>query len=157
MALSQLFSLILIRWIENYPMDSAIRRLNKPGLGSFLRSCRFWRGGGGEWSEEKESQLCARQTKLPAMQATKRIPPVIVGSLSSPKQLNVAFNHFSTGWHSLAKYDTVLINLVTFWTWYLVWTDTHRTSSVESGLTTHQRHWEPEKENNDIVETGINY
>ena len=114
-------------------------------------------GGGGEWSEEKESQLCARQTKLPAMQATKRIPPVIVGSLSSPKQLNVAFNHFSTGWHPLAKYDTVLINLVTFWTWYLVWTDTHRTSSVESGLTTHQRHWEPEKENNDIVETGINY
>ena len=158
MALSQLFSLILIRWIENYPMDSAIRRLNKPGLGSFLRSCRFWRGGGGgEWSEEKESQLCARQTKLPAMQATKRIPPVIVGSLSSPKQLNVAFNHFSTGWHPLAKYDTVLINLVTFWTWYLVWTDTHRTSSVESGLTRHQRHWEPEKENNDIVETGINH
>ena len=47
MALSQLFSLILIRWIENYPMDSAIRRLNKPGLGSFLRSCRFWGGGGG--------------------------------------------------------------------------------------------------------------
>ena len=156
MALSQLFSLILIRWIENYPMDSAIRRLNKPGLGSFLRSCRFW-GGGGEWSEEKEAQLRARQTKLPAMQATKRIPPVIVGSLSSPKQLNVAFNHFSTGWHPLAKYDTVLINLVTFWTWYLVWTDTHRTSSVESGLTTHQRHWEPERENNDIVETGINY
>ena len=156
MALSQLFSLILIRWIENYPMDSAIRRLNKPGLGSFLRSCRFW-GGGGEWSEEKEAQLRARQTKLPAMQATKRIPPVIVGSLSSPKQLNVAFNHFSTGWHPLAKYDNVLINLVTFWTWYLVWTDTHRTSSVESGLTTHQRHWEPERENNDIVETGINY
>ena len=158
MALSQLFSLILIRWIENYPMDSAIRRLNKPGLGSFLRSCRFFLGGGGgEWSEEKEAQLRARQTKLPAMQATKRIPPVIVGSLSSPKQLNVAFNHFSTGWHPLAKYDTVLINLVTFWTWYLVWTDTHRTSSVESGLTTHQRHWEPERENNDIVETGINY
>ena len=158
MALSQLFSLILIRWIENYPMDSAIRRLNKPGLGSFLRSCRFWAGGaGGEWSEEKEAQLRARQTKLPAMQATKRIPPVIVGSLSSPKQLNVAFNHFSTGWHPLAKYDTVLINLVTFWTWYLVWTDTHRTSSVESGLTTRQRHWEPERENNDIVETGINY
>ena len=158
MALSQLFSLILIRWIENYPMDSAIRRLNKPGLGSFLRSCRFCGGGGGgEWSEEKEAQLRARQTKLPAMQATKRIPPVIVGSLSSPKQLNVAFNHFSTGWHPLAKYDTVLINLVTFWTWYLVWTDTHRTSSVESGLTTHQRHWEPERENNDIVETGINY
>ena len=157
MALSQLFSLILIRWIENYPMDSAIRRLNKPGLGSFLRSCRFWGGGGGEWSEEKEAQLRARQTKLPAMQATKRIPPVIVGSLSSPKQLNVAFNHFSTGWHPLAKYDNVLINLVTFWTWYLVWTDTHRTSSVESGLTTHQRHWEPERENNDIVETGINY
>ena len=47
MALSQLFSLILIRWIENYPMDSAIRRLNKPGLGSFLRSCRFWGGGRG--------------------------------------------------------------------------------------------------------------
>ena len=157
MALSQLICLILIRWIENYPMNSAIRRLNKPGLGSFLRSCRFWGGGGGEWSEEKEAQLRARQTKLPAMQATKRIPPVIVGSLSSPKQLNVAFNHFSTGWHPLAKYDTVLINLVTFWTWYLVWTDTHRTSSVESGLTTHQRHWEPEKENNDIVETGINY
>lgn len=157
MALSQLFSFILIRWIENCPMDSAIRRLNNPGLGSFLRSWRFWGGGGGEWSEEKESQLRARQTKLPAMQATKRIPPVIVGSLSSPKQLNVAFNHFSTGWHPLAKYDTVLINLVTFWTWYLVWTDTHRTSSVESGLTTHQRHWEPEKENNDIVETGINY
>ena len=158
MALSQLFSLILILWIENYPMDSAIRRLNKPGLGSFRRSCRFWGGGGGgEWSEEKEAQLRARQTKLPAMQATKRIPPVIVGSLSSPKQLNVAFNHFSTGWHPLAKYDTVLINLVTFWTWYLVWTDTHRTSSVESGLTTHQRHWEPERENNDIVETGINY
>lgn len=156
MALSQLICLILIRWIENYPMDSAIRRLNKPGLGSFLRSCRFWRGGG-EWSEEKESQLRARQTKLPAMQSTKRIPPVIVGSLSSPKQLNVAFNRFSTGWHPLAKYDTVLINLVTFWTWYLVWTDTHRTSSVESGLTTHQRHWEPERENNDIVETGINY
>lgn len=143
MALSQLICLILIRWIENYPMDSAIRRLNKPGLGSFLRSCRFWRGGG-EWSEEKESQLRASQTKLPAMQSTKRIPPVIVGSLSSPKQLNVAFNHFSTGWHPLAKYDNVLINLVTFWTWYLVWTDTHRTSSVESGLTTHQRHWEPE-------------
>lgn len=156
MALSQLICLILIRWIDNYPMDSAIRRLNKPGLGSFLRSWRFW-GRGGGWSEEKESQLRARQTKLPAMQATKRIPPVIVGSLSSPKQLNVAFNHFSTGWHPLAKYDTVLINLVTFWTWYLVWTDTHRTSSVESGLTTHQRHWEPEKENNDIVETGINY
>ena len=136
MALSQLVCLILIRWIENYPMDSAIRRLNKPGLGSFLRSCRFW--GGGEWSEEKEAQLRARQTKLPAMQATKRIPPLTVGSLSSPKQLNVAFNHFSTGWHPLAKYDIVLINLVTFWTWYLVWTYTHRTSSVESGLTTHQ-------------------
>ena len=155
MALSQLVCLILIRWIENYPMDSAIRRLNKPGLGSFLRSCRFLRGG--EWSEKKEAQLRPRQTKLPAMQATKRIPPLIVGSLSSPKQLNVAFNHFSTGWHPLAKYDNVLINLVTFWTWYLVWTDTHRTSSVESGLTTHQRHWEPERENNDIVETGIIY
>ena len=64
MALSQLFSLILIRWIENYPMDSAIRRLNKPGLGSFLRSCRFWRGGGGgEWSHNcalarQNYQLC---------------------------------------------------------------------------------------------------
>ena len=98
-------------------MDSAIYRLNKPGMGSFLRSCRFWgRGGGGEWSEEKQAQKRARQTKLPAMQATKRIPPVIVGSLSSPKQLNVALNHYSTGWHPLAKYHTVLINLVTFWT-----------------------------------------
>ena len=47
MALSQLICLILIRWIENYPMNSAIRRLNKPGLGSFLRSCRFFLGGGG--------------------------------------------------------------------------------------------------------------
>ena len=53
MALSQLICLILIRWIDNYPMDSAIRRLNKPGLGSFLRSWRFWGGGGGGGGMER--------------------------------------------------------------------------------------------------------
>lgn len=154
---------IPIVFLHTYPLDRELSdgqrylSFEQPWPGLLPAQLAVLGGGGGEWSEEKESQLRARQTKLPAMQATKRIPPVIVGSLSSPKQLNVAFNHFSTGWHPLAKYDTVLINLVTFWTWYLVWTDTHRTSSVESGLTTHQRHWEPEKENNDIVETGINY
>ena len=62
MALSQLFSLILIRWIENYPMDSAIRRLNKPGLGSFLRSCRFWGGGEGNGARRRRHNYAlARQ------------------------------------------------------------------------------------------------
>lgn len=77
-------------------MNTAIRRLTSLGWAPSCVAAGFF--GGGEWRKEKEAHFRARKTKLPAMQATKRIPPLIVGSRSSP-------NHFSTGWHPLAKND----------------------------------------------------
>ena len=155
MALSQLVCLILIHWIEIYPMDSAIRRLNKPGLGSFLRSCRFF---GGRGMARGEGGTIARSPdKTTSYAGYQKNTTINCWVPFKSQAIKCCCYHFSTGWHPLAKYDTVLINLVTFWTWYLVWMNTHRTSSVESGLTTHQRHWEPERENSDIVENVIIY
>ena len=40
--MAQLVSLILIRWIVIYPVNSAIRRLNNRGLESIIREMTVW-------------------------------------------------------------------------------------------------------------------
>ena len=40
--MAQLVSLILIRWIVIYPVNSAIQRLNNRGLESIIREMTVW-------------------------------------------------------------------------------------------------------------------
>ena len=40
--MAQLVSIILIRWIVIYPVDSAIQRLNNRGLESIIREMTVW-------------------------------------------------------------------------------------------------------------------